>query len=109
MIAGMGKVQLCGYAASIVRIGLVEVDELTHPDALGHAIHRGGDVAEPLLFLVVVHEAEKVAGLGVVVVADAMVVAVRIAGAALTCDGREAEQAVGLLLFSRICWPWYSG
>src|SRR5262245_10534677 len=68
---GDGETHAGRDADAVVRIGLVEVDDLPLDDLQRHALHGGLDVVEQLLLLVRLHEAEQVARLPVVVVAGA--------------------------------------
>ena len=53
---------------------------LAADDLDGHAAHGVGDVVHEPLALLVIEQTEEIAGLGVVVIADAMIVALGIAG-----------------------------
>src|SRR5882757_6023530 len=68
-----------GDADAIVRIRAIEMRHLSLDDLGRHAIHRGLDVVEQLLLLIGAHQPKQVAGLTVVVIAVAMVVAVGVA------------------------------
>ena len=67
-------------AGGVGRIGLREVSELAFDDLFRHAGHGRRDIFVQPLFLFFRHQAIEVPGLGVIVVAIAMIVPVGVAG-----------------------------
>src|SRR5579884_725063 len=60
-------------AASIIRIGFVEVLDLQLLDAARNGTHAGNNVADKPLLLIRLQQAEEVSRLGVIIVIHAMV------------------------------------
>src|SRR5258706_12976862 len=73
-----GRVELHGHghAGTVGWIALGEQRDLPALDLIRHALHRRGDVVEQAALLLGVEQAEQVAGLRVVVIADPVVVAI---------------------------------
>src|SRR3954471_781403 len=67
-------------AGAVVGIGTIEVHDLPLNDVERNAVHRRLDVVEQLVLLLRRHQPEKIAGLTVIIVAVAVIVAVGIAG-----------------------------
>ena len=80
LCAGSADAEGIPDAGRVGRIDLGEMAELAVDDVAWHAGHGGGDVLEQALALPVVEQAEQGAGLAIVVVAGAMIVAVGVAG-----------------------------
>src|SRR5690606_16793287 len=74
------EVEGLGHAQAVVRIGAEEVADLAQLNLARNTGHVSGDVAAETLLLVRTQQAEEIAGLRVVVVALAMVVAIGVAG-----------------------------
>ena len=71
-----GKTHPLGDANTVVRVGTVEMRNLPLDDLNRHAVHGRSYVFEKLLLLQRRHQAEQVAGLAVIVISIAMIVAV---------------------------------
>jgi hypothetical protein len=54
------------------------MNQLAHLDALWYSLHGFGEITEELFFLVVIHQSEQVAGLGVNVIPNSMAILVSI-------------------------------
>src|ERR1700730_12870859 len=72
------ELQRLGHAGTVGRVALGEQCDLPALDLIRHTLHRRGDVVEQALLLLSVEQAEQVAGLRIVVVPVAVVVAVGI-------------------------------
>lgn len=57
---------LC-HAAAILRVGFVEMHQLTGNGALRHTLHGFGQITEELLLLAGAHQAKQGAGLGAII------------------------------------------
>lgn len=68
------------HTLTVGRIRLVEVADLALLDLPRHRPHRAHDIADQLALLIRAHQTEQVTRLGVVIVADAVIVAVGIPG-----------------------------
>src|SRR6266851_4272582 len=58
------------------RVGLGEMADLAELDRLGNPVHGGSDIVEQLPLLLAGHQAEQSAHLAVIIVADAVIIAV---------------------------------
>ncbi len=65
---------------AVILVNFVEKVNLPVDDLLRHSLHRVGDIAKQPLFLIVIKQLEEGPGLGEIITAFAMVVAVGIAG-----------------------------
>src|SRR3569833_3303079 len=90
------------HTRAVGRICLGEVRDLPLLNEARHSLHGTGDVCDEACLGRGVHQAELIAGLGVVVVARTMVVAIGVAADALgcfaiTCIVRRSAEAVRLI------------
>src|SRR6202030_14627 len=74
------QAEALGYSGAVCGIGFVEMLDLQLLNAARDAAHAGDDVADEALLCVGGHQAEEVAGLGVVIGVEAVIVAVDRAG-----------------------------
>src|SRR5690606_23310740 len=79
-LVAVGLLERCANASLIVGMHEAEVAELTLNDEPGNTAHRCSDVVEQALLLTIVEQIEESARLRVIIVADSVVVTIRITG-----------------------------